>query len=376
MPKFFATCSKGIAPALEEELGSFDLNLKSIFVKDSGVGFECSWEKAYEINLRSKVASRVLMPVLDYKASSDEQITHGVKKFDFAKYIPKNGTFSLRVKLQRSSRFKDQRFVMNQIRVGLLEHFARIGREDIKVSTDEPHVEIFVTVFGVQLSYSMNLSGPPLSNRGYRLEGERAPLRENLAAGLVRLTGWNGDVPLVDFFCGSGTFLFEAATIDEPNPLNRFFGFMEWANFDDKVYDEIVEKVKAIEVKDSGKIYAFDQDPRSIESVSFNLDELGLRDKVNLKQVALKDLNPEAMGLEKGIVILNPPYGERLGTFEDALKVYELIGETLKAQFSGWNAFILSPDVELTKALRMKSFFKAQIDNGGIDCAFLGYEIN
>ena len=124
------------------------------------------------------------------------------------------------------------------------------------------------------------------------------------------------------------------------------------------------------------QIYAFDQDPRSIESVSFNLDELGLRDKVNLKQVALKDLNPTAMGLEKGIVILNPPYGERLGTFEDALKVYEQVGETLKAQFSGWRAFILSPDVELTKALKMKSFFKAQIDNGGIDCAFLGYEIN
>ncbi len=376
MPKFFATCSKGIAPALEDELGSFDLKLKSIFVKDSGVGFECSWDKAYEVNLRSKVASRVLMPVLDYKASSDEQIVHGLKKFDFSKYIPKNGTFSLRVKLQKSSRYKDQRFVMNQIRVGLLEHFERIRRDDIKVSTKDPHVEIFVTVFGVQFSYSLNLSGPPLSNRGYRLEGERAPLRENLAAGLLRLTGWDGEVPLVDFFCGSGTFLFEAANLKTPNPLNRFFGFMDWANFDDKRYDEIVKKVKSIEGKEPGMIYGFDQDPRSIESVGFNLNELRLKEKVHLKQVALKDLNPKNMGLEKGIVILNPPYGERLGTLEEAEKVYELIGETLKSRFSGWRAFILSPDVKLTRALKMKSFFKAQVDNGGIDCAYLGYEIN
>ncbi|MGH1469385.1 MAG: THUMP domain-containing class I SAM-dependent RNA methyltransferase [Bdellovibrionales bacterium] len=376
MPKFFATCSKGLAPALESELKSFDLKLKAFFMKDSGVGFECSWDKAYEINLRSKVASRVLMPVLDYKASSDEQITHGLKKFDFAKYIPKNGTFSLRVKLQRNSRYRDQRFVMNQIRVGLLEHFEDIGRKDISVSVDEPDVEIFVGVFGVQFSYSLNLSGPPLSNRGYRLEGERAPLRENLGAGLIKLTGWDGTVPLVDFFCGSGTFLFEAATIKDPNPLNRFFGFTQWENFDSKKYEDLLDKVKALENQNSTQIYGFDQDPRSIESVRTNIEDLNLSKHIHFKQVALKDLNPTAMGLEKGIVILNPPYGERLGNFDDALKVYTLIGEVLKEQFSGWKAFILSPDTELTKALKMKAFYKTTVDNGGIDCAYLGYEIN
>lgn len=376
MPKFFATCSRGLAPALESELKSFDLKLKALFAKDSGVGFECSWDKVYEVNLRSKVASRVLMPVLDYKASSDEQITHGLKKFDFAKYIPKNGTFSLRVKLQRSSKYRDQRFVMNQIRLGLLEHFEGVGRGDISVSIDDPDLEVFVGVFGVQFSYSLNLSGPPLSNRGYRLEGERAPLRENLGAGLVKLTGWDSRAPLVDFFCGSGTFLFEAATLKDPNPLDRFYGFTQWANFESANYKEIVNRVKDLGALNSLQIYGFDQDPRSIDSVRTNVEDLGLSDRITFKQVALKDLNPTAMGLEPGIVILNPPYGERLGNFDEALKVYTLIGKVLRTQFSGWKAFILSPDAELTKALKMRSFYKTKVDNGGIECAYLGYEIN
>ncbi len=376
MPKFFATCTKGLAPALEAELKSFDLKLKELFVKDSGVGFQGSWQKAYEVNLRSKVASRILMPVLDYKASSNEQIIHGVRKFDFAKYIPKNGSFSLRVKLKKNAHYRDQRFVMNHLRVGLLKHFSEIQRKDILVSVDEPDLEIFVGVFGIQFSFSLNLSGAPLSNRGYRLTGERAPLRENLGAGLIKLTGWDGKLPLVDFFCGSGTFLFEAATLKDPNPFNRVFGFTQWNNFDSKKYKEIFKKIQNLDIKNSSKIYGFDQDPRSIDSVKMNVKKFNLSKNIHYKQVALKDLNPTAMGLEPGVVILNPPYGHRLGDFNDALKVYSLIGDVLKSQFSGWKAFILSPDIELTRALKMKSFYKTQVDNGGIDCAFLGYEIN
>ncbi len=376
MAKFFATCSRGLAPALEAELKSFNLNLKGFFAKDSGVSFECSWDKAYEVNLRTKVASRVLLPVLDYKASSEEQIQPGLKKYDFSKLIPENGTFSLRVKLRKNAKYKDQRFVMNQIRVGLLEMFDEMGRGDISVSPDDPDLEIFVGVFGIQFSYSLNLSGEPLSNRGYRLEGERAPLRENLAAGLVKLSGWDGEAPLLDFFCGSGTFLFEAATLNKPNSFDRHYSYTDWANFDPDVYNQTLDRVESIEAKKPSKIYGFDQDPRSIESVTTTVNELGLGEQIEFKQIALKDLSPASMGLEPGVVILNPPYGERLGNFDEAVAVYGLIGEVLKAQFSGWRAFILSPDPELSKALKMKAFYRTTVDNGGIECAYLGYEIN
>jgi len=375
MPKFFTTCSRGLAPALESELKSFDLNLKNIFVKDSGISFECSWEKAYEVNLRSRVASRLLMPVLDYKASSEQQIVHGLKKHKFSKYIPQGGSFSLRVKIQRNANYKDQRFVMNEIRVGLLNQFAEEGRDDISVSTDHPDLEIFVGVHGVQFSYSLNLSGEPLSNRGYRLEGERAPLRESLAAGLLRLADWKRDEPLVDFFCGSGTFLIEAATQKELNTafFKRRFAFENWANFDKEAFDAVTAKLQAPD--DKPQIYGFDQDPRSIQSVSTNLKELRLHDRIQIKQVALKDLDMDKMNIPKGVVILNPPYGERLGNYDEAMEVYKLIGETLKAKFSGWRAFVLSPDIELSRAIGMRSFFKTTVDNGGIECAFLGYEI-
>jgi len=378
MPKFFATCSRGLAPALESELQSYDLKLKNFASKESGVNFECSWEKAYEINLRTRVASRVLMPVLDYKASSEQQIVHGLKKHKFSKYIPQGGTFSLKVKIQRNANYRDQRFVMNEIRVGLLNQFAEEGRDDISVSTDHPDLEIFVGVHGIQFSYSLNLSGEPLSNRGYRLEGERAPLRESLAAGLLRLADWKRDEPLVDFFCGSGTFLIEAATQKELNTafFKRRFAFQNWANFDAEAFKAIVSKLKPVD--DKPQIYGFDQDPRSIQSVSTNLKELKLHDRIQIKQIALKDLDMEKILGEdspKGVVILNPPYGERLGNYDEALEVYKLVGETLKAKFSGWRAFVLSPDIELSRAIGMKSFFKTTVDNGGIECAFLGYEI-
>lgn len=376
MPKFFATCSKGLAPALESELKSYELKLKNFFVKDSGVLFECSWEKAYEINLRSRVASRVLMPVLDYKASSEQQIVHGLKKHQFSKYIPQGGTFSLKVKIQRNANYRDQRFVMNEIRVGLLNQFANEGRHDIAVSTDHPDLEIFVGVHGIQFSYSLNLSGEPLSNRGYRLEGERAPLRESLAAGLLRLADWKRDEPLVDFFCGSGTFLIEAATQKELNTafFKRKFSFQNWATFDADRFKELAASLEPEE--DKPQIYGFDQDPRSIQSVSTNLRELKLQDRIEIKQIALKDLDMEKMEIPKGVVILNPPYGERLGNYDEAMEVYKLVGETLKANFSGWRAYVLSPDIELSRAIGMKSFFKTTVDNGGIECAFLGYEIN
>jgi putative N6-adenine-specific DNA methylase len=376
MPKFFATCSRGLSPALESELKSYDLKLKAMFVKDSGVGFECSWEKAYEINLRSKVASRVLMPVLDYKASSEQQIVHGLKKHKFSKYLPQGGTFSLRVKIHQQAQYRDQRFVMNEVRVGLLEQFEAEGRGDIRVSTEQPDLEIFVGVYGVQFSYSLNLSGAPLSNRGYRLEGERAPLRESLAAGLLRLANWKKEEPLVDFFCGSGTFLIEAATQEVLNGAHykRRYSFQDWANFDPAVFRELKAKLQKNDEK--LEIYGFDQDPRSIQSVSTNLRELKLHDKIQLKQIALKDLSMAELGIKPGVVILNPPYGERLGNFDEALEVYKRLGEVLKSKFSGWKAFVLSPDPQLSKAIGMRSFYKTTVDNGGIDCAFLGYEIN
>jgi len=319
------------------------------------------------------------MPVLDYKASSEQQIVHGLKKHKFSKYIPQGGTFSLRVKIQRNANYKDQRFVMNEIRVGLLNQFADEGRDDISVSTDHPDLEIFVGVHGVQFSYSLNLSGEPLSNRGYRLEGERAPLRESLAAGLLRLADWKRDEPLVDFFCGSGTFLIEAATQAELNTafFKRRFSFQNWENFDVTSFKELLDKIEVPVEK--LEIHGFDQDPRSIQSVSTNLKELRLHDKIQIKQIALKDLDMDKVldvGVaSKGLVILNPPYGERLGNFDEALEVYKLIGETLKAKFSGWRAFVLSPDIELSRAIGMKSFFKTTVDNGGIECAFLGYDI-
>ena len=374
MPRFFATCPQGISKVLKEELESFDLNLKSVHDTESGVQFECSWESAYRINYQTKLASRVLKPVLDFTSSTEDQILSYFKKHDFSKYIPKNGTFSLKVKVQSSAKFKDQRVVMNLVRVGLLNEFQKNGRGDIKVDREESDIEIVIVVYRANFSVSLNMSGEPLSNRGYRKEALKAPLRENLAAGLVRLTGWkSNEEPLVDFMCGTGTLLIEAALLNTPNTMNRDYSFEYWANADRDKIKEIKSELKSKTYTPSENLYGLDQDPRSIEAAQTASEEMGLN--LNIKQQALKDLSQSTLPEGPGVVLLNPPYGKRLGDIDQSKKAYYLIGEKLKAEFKGWRAFILSPDPELSKELKMKAFFKQRVNNGGVECLLLGYEI-
>jgi len=385
MPVFFATCPKGLSEALQKEIESFDSKFKRVSAKQKGVEFETSWEGAFEVNYRSKIASRVLKPVLNFLASTEDQIVPLLNKHDFSKYIPKNGSFALRVKTSDSANYKDQPGMMNHIRVGLVAQFESKGRKDIYINTESPDLEIFVMIYRANFSISLNLSGEPLSNRGYRGAGELAPLRENLAAGLIKLTGWNEkEDPLVDFMCGSGTFLIEAALINHPlNLKNRNFSFESWTFIDKSVVKSA--RKKALQIRndiesqvENKNIFGFDQDPRSMASVKMTLEsENRLEKRVHLKQLSLKDLQATDVPSEKkGVVILNPPYGKRLGDTEQAKKTYSLIGDVLKKHFKGWKAFIISPDPSLSKELHMKAFFKKQVDNGGVDCVFLGYEIN
>ena len=384
MPQFFATCPQGLSYVLKEELESFGLNPKALRETERGVQFTSPWETAFLINYKTKIASRVLKPVLSFTSSTEDQILSYIKKHDFSKYISKGGTFSLKVKIQASSMYKDQRVVMNLIRVGLLNEFEKKGRSDIKVNKENPSLEIVVVVYHANFSVSLNMSGLPLSHRGYREEALAAPLRENLAAGLVKMTGWSaeGDEPLVDFMCGSGTLLIEAARLDKPNSLKRSYSFERWDNVDKGKIKEIKSTLSATKdiqknTQSDPSIYGFDQDPRSIQAITKSSNDLGLN--ISIKQIALKDLNksslPKSLQGKKGIVILNPPYGKRLGTTDQAKEAYALIGERLKAEFKGWKAFILSPEPELSKELRMKAFFKKRVSNGGVDCVLLGYSI-
>jgi|GEM_PF-1163480 len=384
MPQFFATCPQGLSYVLKEELESFGLNSKALRETERGVQFTSPWETAYLVNYKTKIASRVLKPVLTFTSSTEDQILSYVRKHDFSKYIPKGGTFSLKVKVQASSMYKDQRVVMNLIRVGLLNDFEKKGRSDIKVNKENPSLEIVVVVYHANFSISLNMSGQPLSHRGYREEALAAPLRENLAAGLVKMTGWSktSGEPLVDFMCGSGTLLIEAARLNEHNSFKRTYSFESWTNVDKDKIKEIKSTLLAAkndqeDTQNNSLIFGFDQDPRSIQAITKSSNDLGLN--INIKQIALKDVNqsslPKSLQNKKGIVILNPPYGKRLGTTDQAKEAYALIGQRLKAEFKGWKAFILSPEPELSKELRMKAFFKKRVNNGGVDCVLLGYSI-
>lgn len=377
MPEFFCSCPKGLSSALEKELTH--LGLKKTRSVNSGVLFEDSWAKAYEVNLKSKVASRVLKPVLDFSCSTPESISSSIKKHDFSKYLKKNGTFSIKVKLRKST-FRDQIQIMNLARKGLMELFQEKGREDIGPGPKNPDLEIVIQVYGVNFSVALNMSGKALSQRGYRTENPivTAPIRENLAAGLIYETGWPGTgAPLIDLFCGTGTFLLEAALIKKPN--QGPFAFQKWANFDEAKFAELEEhktpKLLRKKTTQGEHLLGFEQHPRLVQQFQNSITMLGLQNNVQVKQLALKDIASKHVPSEKGIVILNPPYGERLGSRAESIELFKQLGDTLKVAFQGWKVYLLSPSPEHSKALRMASDSKIMVDNGGLDCAFISYEI-
>jgi len=373
MAIFFASTPKGLVEVLEKELQ--DMGFKTFERTAGGLAFETNWEGCYRANLHSRIASRILKPVLDFTAYQPEELYGQILKHDFTKYIRPDQTISIDVSV-KESKMRDQRFVAMKIKDAVVDQF----REKFGVRPDvdniNPALRIHVRAVKNNFAVALDTSGDSLFQRGYRKEVGEAPLKENLAAGLIALTEWQKDRPLVDLMCGSGTFLIEGAMMAlniAPGINRKRFGFMNWANYDEETWDRLVQEAMDNEKQELPfQFYGFDLDRRTVAKAKENARHAGVDHVIEFKTQPVATVEPP---VESGLAICNPPYGARIGDEDNLKDVYRDLGFTLKHRFTGWDCWILSGNKDLIADLKLKSTRKHFVFNGAIECRFLKYSM-
>ena len=374
MPQFLAVTSRGLSDVLAEELKEMGFEIKDKGL--AGVTFESNWEGVYRANLELRTATRIIKPVMDFPAYEPEELYNNIRKHDFTKYIDPQQTFAIDAAVRDSS-FRDQRFVAMKIKDAIADQFREKFGERPSVDRGEPDLTIMAKVVKNQVSIAIDTTGDTLSNRGYRAEAGDAPLREHLAAGLLRFAGFNSETVIVDPMCGSGTILIEAALqarkIAPAATRQKKFAFQKLKGFQPAAWDKVVTESLNQETTSNVKFYGFDKDRAVLQKAKRNAERAGVDSDIVFQFGAVDQLAAPA---EKGLIIVNPPYGERLGITEELKDVYRDLAFSLKRNFKGWTCWLLSGNEELTKALKLKSTRRCPVFNGAIECRFLEYKVN
>ena len=375
MAMFFASCPTGMADLVESELKSF--GLKTWEKTTGGVIFESNWAGCYKANLNSRFASRILKPILDFPAYQNEDVYNNILKHDFTKYIKPNQTLAVDAALKECA-ILDQRFLAMKVKDAIVDQFRDKFGSRPDVQNNNPDLRIHIRGYKNQYHVSVDTSGDSLFMRGYRTKTGDAPLKENLAAGLIGLAEWDKKSPVVDLFCGSGTILIEAAMMAlniAPGLERRKFGFMNYTDFDKKVWDQVVEEAIEAEKKEmSFKLYGYDLDKKVLLMAKENARNAAVDEFIEFSNHPISNAFPPE-GVTLGMIIANPPYGARIGDEDNLKDVYRDLGFTLKHRFMGWTAWILSGNKDLLSEMKLKATRKYFVFNGNIECRFLKYEM-
>lgn len=372
MARFFAMTSRGLSDVLEQELK--DLGGEKVLKGQGGVYFEGNWATCYRVNLRSRVATRVILPILDFPAYKPEDLYHNVLKHDFTKYIAPTGKIAVDASVRDSGAFRDQRFVAMKVKDAIVDQFR--DKFDVRpdVDVEKPDLRIVVRAVKNQFSLAIDTTGEPLFKRGYRVGMTDVHLKEHVAAGLLLMAGYKGDRPVVDPMCGSGTLLIEAALIAlniAPGVARRGFAFMRLNAFKKEDWKKEVEAAGELEKAELPfKFYGYDVDRKALIAARQNAEEAGVAEYIEFDRHPMETLQAP---VENGMMIVDPPYGERMGEVNELIETYKNLAHVMKTSFKGWECFVLSGNPELSKAMKLKAERKFPVYNGPIECRLLKY---
>jgi putative N6-adenine-specific DNA methylase len=363
--QFFATCPRGLEALLADEL--LAQRALKIVVTDGGVSFEGSLDTMYRVNLHSRIATRIMSRVGQGSYATEEDIYKATFKLYWPSWFKVNQTIRVKVTGVKCP-LKSLDFVTLRIKDAVCDRFREEGALRPSVSVRDPDVRIHAYLTQDQYQLYLDTSGAPLYQRGFRDVSVIAPLRENLAAGIIMLSGWIPGTPFLDPMCGSGTFLIEAAmmAVNQPPGMKRTFGFQKLTSFDEglwkKIETEAMNKMKPIEFLD---IYGSDMDLRAVRVARHNLKVAGLEEVAKVMQSDFIKLEPPT---SEGTLVTNPPYGQRIGEDEDLKEVYPVWAKHMKESFGGWNTYFLTADLEMPKDMRLKPSKKTPLYNGALEC--------
>ncbi len=372
MEKFFATCPRGLEPLLVEELQR--LKAEKIHAVGGGVEFSGDFPLCYRANLESRIASRVLWQVATDRYRDEGDIYGTAYALPWNDWFEPELTIRVDVTAIRCP-LKSLNFVTLKIKDAVCDKIRRLSGHRPNVDTRQPDIPIQGHLTDRDFTLYLDTTGDPLFKRGQRIAQGEAPLRENLAAGILRLAGWVPGTALLDPMCGSGTFLLEAAqmALDIAPGLGRHFAFEKLKNFDKRRWRELSEQCAARQ-KPKGplSIYGSDRSGAALKSARANLAAAGLERAVSLKQANVLEISAPA---REGVIVTNPPYGVRLGERQELAEFYPKLGDLLKKKFSGWRAYILSADMRLPKLIRLAASKRTPLFNGPLECRLFEYKM-
>lgn len=360
----------GLEPVLAKELTQLGAN--DIQIGRRMVSFTGNKELMYRANFQLRTAIRILKPIKHFKAKSADDVYDEVKKIDWSKYLSLDETFSVD-SVVFSEEFRHSKFVAYKVKDAIVDQFRESMGKRPNISVANPDIRLNMHIAEYDCTLSLDSSGESLHRRGYRQESVEAPLNEVLAAGMILMTGWQGDTDFIDPMCGSGTLPIEAALIAHnmaPGLFRKEYAFEKWHDFDKDLFDDIYND-DSQEREFKHHVYGYDIDIKAVNTARLNVKAAGLTSTVTIEEADFKNFTQPA---NKSLLVTNPPYGERIST-PDLLGTYKMIGERLKHQFMNNDAWVLSYREECFDQIGLKPSIKIPVYNGSLECEFRKYQI-
>ena len=365
----------GLEPVLAKELTLLGAN--NVQIGRRMVSFTGDKEMMYRANFSLHTAIKILKPIQHFKAQSADDVYEAIKNIDWSEYLDNDHTFAVD-SVVFSEEFRHSKFVSYKVKDAIVDQFREKTGKRPNISVANPDLRLHIHIADVapgksECTLCLDSSGESLHRRGYRQESVEAPLNEVLAAGMILMTGWQGETDFIDPMCGSGTLLVEAALIARnmaPGLFRKEYAFEKWPDFDAELFDRIYND-DSQEREFKHHIYGYDIDMKAVNTARLNAKAAGLTADITVEQRDFKDfVQPK----EKSILVCNPPYGERIST-PDLLGTYRMIGERLKHQFLNNDAWILSYREECFEQIGLKPSIKIPVFNGSLECEFRKYQI-
>lgn len=368
--ELIAKTFQGLEEVLAGELTR--LGADNIEIGRRMVSFTGNKEMMYRANFCLRTAIRILKPIKHFTAQTADQVYEATKAVTWEDYLDCGDSFAVDA-VVFSEDFRHSKFVAYRVKDAIADYFREKTGKRPSVRINNPDLRINIHIAEDQCTLSLDSSGESLHRRGYRQEQMEAPLNEVLAAGMILMTGWQGECDLIDPMCGSGTIPIEAALIAKniaPGVFRKEFGFERWKDFDRELFDSIYND-DSQEREFHNKIYGYDNNPKAFEIATRNVKAAGVSKDIVLKiQPFQQFVQPE----KKSIIIMNPPYGERISP-DNLLELYAMIGERLKHAFTGNDAWILSYRDECFDQIGLKPSVKIPLFNGALECQFRKYQL-
>ena len=365
---------KGLEQVLASEL--IELGANNIQIQRRAVSFTGDKRMLYAANFCLRTASRILVPIATFKAKTTDDIYDHVKQVDWAQYMTTKTTFQIDATVY-SDLFRHSQFITYRVKDAIVDWWMEHSGVRPSVQLTNPDLYLNVHIAGDMITLSLDSSGESLHKRGYRVANTQAPINEALAAGMLLLAGWHGQSDFYDPMCGSGTLLIEAALIARniaPGIYRKGFAFEKWASFDADLFEDVYND-DSRERDFHHKIYGSDAGFYAVQTAQKNIQSANLQRDIEVKQIRIEELRLADKNTDGALVMMNPPYGERLSQDKNVLRLYQDMGTALKHQFNGATAWIISSNEEALKCVGLRPAKRVRLVNGDLDCMFNQYEL-